>query len=334
MTTPAALHGLGRAWSALWASVPHRTPFQHPAWLLPWWDVFGRGELRVLLVRDADTLIGFAPFYISPQRELRLLGAGVSDYLDALAAPAGERIVAGAISDELESSRSEWTFCGLDNLRDASLLLRVDAPTAVCATTAAVDPCPVVELPESVALLQQRIAPKLASHIRYSRRRAERLGGVTIERVVPQDLHAALDALFALHGTRWAAKGEAGVLSNDEVREFHRRAAAALQAAGLLRLLSVRIGKRIAAIHYGLHAGDRTFFYLGGFNPDFAALSPGSVAIASAMEDAIGEGASTFDFLGGREPYKYRWGAADCQRWSRHFRRDDPSPREQNSISS
>lgn len=322
MTTPAALHGLRREWNALWVSVPHRTPFQHPAWLLPWWDVFGHGELRVLLVRDGDTLIGLAPFYVSPQRELRLLGAGVSDYLDALATPGGERIVAAAISDELEFSHSEWTFCGLDNLRDASLLLRVDPPSGVCVTTAAVDPCPVVELPHSVALLHHRIGPKLASRIRYSRRRAERLGGLTTEHVAPEDLQAALDALFALHGTRWAAKGEAGVLSNDEVREFHRRAAAALEAAGLLRLLSLRIGNRLAAIHYGLHAGDRTFFYLAGFNPDFAALSPGSVAIASAMEDAIEEGASTFDFLGGREAYKYRWGAADCQRWSRHFRRD------------
>ena len=314
---------MGPEWNALWESVPDRTPFQHPAWLLPWWEAFGDGELRVLVVRQDDTLIGLAPFYLSHRRELRLLGAGLSDYLDALAAPGAERIAAAAISNELERCCSEWTFCGFDNLRDESLLLHVVPPPGVHATTAATEPCPVIELPYSIDALQDRIARKLASHIRYSRRRAERLGGLTVEQVGCQRLQQALSVLFALHGTRWASKGQAGVLSDDAVRRFHRGAAPALDAAGLLRLSCLRIGTRIAAVHYGLRAGDRAFFYLEGFDPEFAALSPGTLAIASAIECAIAEGASTFDFLAGREPYKYRWGGIDRPRWCRHFTRGD-----------
>jgi CelD/BcsL family acetyltransferase involved in cellulose biosynthesis len=324
--TREALDALRPEWEALWSSVQDRTPFQHPAWLLPWWDVFGRGALRVLLLREDGILTGLAPLYISPDCELRLLGAGVSDYLDALAAPGAERNLAAAVSIELESSRADWSFCGFDNLRERSPLLHVDAPSDAAANTASTDPCPFVRLPDRIDELADRIAPKLASHLRYSRRRAERLGGLTIEQASDEELQEALTALFALHGTRWAEKGQAGVLSDAHVRRFHRRAAAALQAAGLLRLSVLRIGTRVAAVHYGLRAGDRAFFYLGGFDPEFGALSVGSLAIAAAMERAIEGGASTFDFLAGREPYKYRWGAVDRPRSCRHLTRADSVP--------
>jgi CelD/BcsL family acetyltransferase involved in cellulose biosynthesis len=327
--TREALDALRPEWEALWSSVQDRTPFQHPAWLLPWWDVFGRGALRVLLLREDGILTGLAPLYISPECELRLLGAGVSDYLDALAAPGAERNLAAAVSIELESSRADWSFCGFDNLRERSPLLRVDAPSDAAANTMSTDPCPVVRLPDRVDDLANRITPRLASHLRYSRRRAERLGGLTIAQAKEEELQEVLTALFALHGTRWAEKGQGGVLSDADVRRFHRRAAAALQAAGLLRVSVLRLGTRVAAVHYGLRAGDRAFFYLGGFDPEFGALSGGSLAIAAAMERAIAEGASTFDFLAGQEAYKYRWGAVDRPRSCRHITRGGfiPPPR-------
>lgn len=53
------------------------------------------------------------------------------------------------------------------------------------------------------------------------------------------------------------------------------------------------------------------YTYLGGFNPALEALSPGTVIIAHAIDEAIGEGRCAFDFLRGREAYKYAWGAAD-----------------------
>jgi CelD/BcsL family acetyltransferase involved in cellulose biosynthesis len=54
----------------------------------------------------------------------------------------------------------------------------------------------------------------------------------------------------------------------------------------------------------------RCYYYIGGFDPRFAALGPGTLLIAHAIEQARLEGAAAFDFLRGAEPYKYRWGAA------------------------
>jgi CelD/BcsL family acetyltransferase involved in cellulose biosynthesis len=45
--------------------------------------------------------------------------------------------------------------------------------------------------------------------------------------------------------------------------------------------------------------------------------------VAHAIEQAIREGAGEMDFLRGREPYKYRWGAVDRSSYGRTLR---PAP--------
>src|SRR5205807_436927 len=59
------------------------------------------------------------------------------------------------------------------------------------------------------------------------------------------------------------------------------------------------------------------YYYLGGFDPELARRSVGTLLTARAIETAVADGCREFDFLRGREPYKYRWGCIDRP----HFRR-------------
>jgi CelD/BcsL family acetyltransferase involved in cellulose biosynthesis len=52
-------------------------------------------------------------------------------------------------------------------------------------------------------------------------------------------------------------------------------------------------------------------YYLGGFEPAYARASVGALVVAHALAEAQRHGAREFDFLRGREPYKYAWGAQD-----------------------
>jgi CelD/BcsL family acetyltransferase involved in cellulose biosynthesis len=126
---------------------------------------------------------------------------------------------------------------------------------------------------------------------------------------------ALLRQLIRLHGLRWESRGEAGVLSDPQVQDFHRRAVPRLAEAGLARLYALRIGDTIAAVYYGLLHNGHAYGYLTGLDPDFAHESPGTLIIAHAMEQAIREGVREFHFLRGGEAYKYGWGAVD--RWNR-----------------
>jgi CelD/BcsL family acetyltransferase involved in cellulose biosynthesis len=68
---------------------------------------------------------------------------------------------------------------------------------------------------------------------------------------------------------------------------------------------------RIIAALYGFEFRGRIFYYLGGFDPQFSKLNPGTLIIGHAIEEAIRDGANEFDFLRGQEKYKYAWGAKE-----------------------
>ena len=87
---------------------------------------------------------------------------------------------------------------------------------------------------------------------------------------------AFFDALSLLHGRRWSeAAGEDGVLAPDAVQHFHRAALPGLIEAGLARLFELRIGGRMAGCYYGFFDRGRAYAYIGGFDSEFAAASPG-----------------------------------------------------------
>lgn len=314
------LEDLRPAWDVLWRSLESPTPFQSSAWLLPWWEVFGTGEPSTFTFEAEGGLVGLAPFYAAPGRrgtELRLLGAGISDYLDVLVAPGHRPEMADALSSALASASTEWTFCGFDRLRPSSVLWEVQVPAPFVEARSDDEPCPILALPGTGGLAA--LGTHLAKHVRNARARGARAGTMTIERAGADVLSATLERLYAMHGARWAKAGRAGVLGDPRVRRFHHLAAPRLHASGILRLSTLTIGGRPAAVHYGLRAGATYCSYIGGFDPALAHLGPGMLALAAAVEEAMAEGVSAFDFLGGREAYKYRWGAVDHPRACRHF---------------
>jgi CelD/BcsL family acetyltransferase involved in cellulose biosynthesis len=147
--------------------------------------------------------------------------------------------------------------------------------------------------------------------LRRAERAAWRRGAVVVSRG-ESDPQTFLDRLIRLHGARWAGQG-GGVLSELAV-EFHRKALPRLADNGLARCLTIEIGDVVVGAYYGFHHRDRAYAYLGGFDPAYAEESPGAILIGCAIAGAASEGAREFDFLRGRESYKYGWGAKD--RWT------------------
>jgi CelD/BcsL family acetyltransferase involved in cellulose biosynthesis len=60
--------------------------------------------------------------------------------------------------------------------------------------------------------------------------------------------------------------------------------------------------------------GDSILLYNSGYYPErYRALSPGVLATAYCIEEAIRQKKKVFDFLRGSEEYKYRFGARDTE---------------------
>jgi CelD/BcsL family acetyltransferase involved in cellulose biosynthesis len=314
VTTHAALEALAPSWERLWRRAC-ATPFQSAAWLLPWWKHIGCGELMCVAVRDCDDdeLVGFAPLYIhtdeSGVRHLFPLGIATTDRIDVLALPGREAEVARAIGAHVVTCADSWDVVEVPQLAAGALMLRCRWPAAWRCELRDAERNPVLTLPAPVP-------HALAGNIAYCRRRAARDHGFAFETADEGNVQLLLDELATLHARRWARHGEAGVLAAPGVLDWHRESAPCLLAQGVLRLIALRLGGCVAAVLYCLADAPglrrrRWYDYIGGFDPRFAALSPGSLLIGHAIGQAFAEGATHFDFLRGAEPYKYRWGAVD-----------------------
>jgi CelD/BcsL family acetyltransferase involved in cellulose biosynthesis/glycosyltransferase involved in cell wall biosynthesis len=319
-----SLEALRPEWSSLWEHAKNTTPFQAPGWLLPWWRELGGGKLSALAVRRAGRLVAFFPWIIrqdaaTAPRQLALMGGGVSDYQDGVFdkefAP---RAIETAI-DWIAANRGSWDIGEFDLLPDFSPLVHCRFSAEWIFELAPAAACPALAL--DAAGSSGAIPARQRANLRYYRKRAERIGAVEIQAATAATLAESLDIFFSLHRKRWAERGAPGVLADPAVERFHRAAAPALLNLGVLRLYVLRIAGRAAAALYGFQHRRRAYYYLGGFDPEFKAASPGALLLGHAIEQATAEGAREFDFLRGREAYKYFWGAKDRETYNVTIRR-------------
>ncbi len=316
----AGLEALEPPWWTLFDACPEATPFQSPAWLIAWWRAFHPGDLSTIAIRDGDRLVGLAPFYIERAiagGRLLAVGIGLSDYLDVLVAPDCRDAVLAAIGAAVETLAGwqEWELTDM-------------APFAAGRGLPHLSSCACEETPAAarygLALDGEpgRLMPGTkARKLRMAEHRARRDGGFAISKADAASLDRLLTRLIDLHHARWAARGETGVFADPRVERCHREALPSLLERGMLRLYGIERHGRITAVQLGFLHRRRAFAYAGGFDPEDAQVSPGTLLTAHAIMEAQREGCRWFDFLKGDEAHKLSWGAKRQEAFRRVWRR-------------
>lgn len=310
------LESLRAEWSALGDRCPWTTPFQRPEWLIPWAHHFGADSSEALTLRAGGALAGLLPLFVIRHRSERvvaLLGQGLSDYLDVLIDPSRAPSGAQRIIDALLTREDVWNTLSLESLRMTSPLLRVAFPSGWREDIAPRMPTLVLPLAEAEALRTRR----LRTGLRQAHRRVSGAGGFEVTRVQGDAVRPTLEALFLLHQRRWTQRGQPGLFASDAVRAFLHDVARELSASGRLRLSTLRLEGRLAAVDFGFRDGDTVYAYATGFDPELSRFSPGLLLTEQAIQAARDEGAQAFDFLRGQEAHKLLWGAEEqvlCRR--------------------
>jgi len=336
ITQTSELEKLEPEWWDLWRRDRASTPFQSPAWLLPWWRHIGKGELLTLAIRSrkmidrANPLVGLLPLYIYTQpenssRDLLPLGIATTDYLDGVFAPGWESCALSAAMEYLAAQSNRWDLLDFHRLGPHSACLAAALPAAWTAEVTEDEPCLTLALPASAAEFHACASAHLMHNLHYYRKRADKLGDLRIEQANDQSWNDIFSAMLDLHRARWNTRGENGCLADDGVERAHRESIPQLLHGQMLRLYALHLDHQIIGTLYGLvdppESRDRRFYYyLGGFDPHFDQISPGTLLIGYAVEHAIRDRINTFDFLRGQEAYKYLWGAHDSKTYRRRLR--------------
>jgi len=307
-------------WNALLETSRSRCVFLTHEWLFAWWNYLAAGRtLFILTARKQGRLIGIFPLALRrPQysrmipRSLELLGTGLigSDYLDAITMPGVEHEVTEAFSQHLLRAGILVHLAairrGSSIVSDLARRLSNDGWSMV---DTAINVCPYIDLRGQT---WETYLSTLGSSQRYNFNRRlknlQKAHSVQIEMVrAPVQAQAALDAVIGLHHKRWASREPSEAFQNPQTVAFHREFVDAAAVQGWLRILLVCIDGVAAGALYGFRYGETFYFYQSGFDPDWRRQSVGLVTMGLAIQAAIEEGAAEYDFLHGREEYKFHW---------------------------
>ena len=219
----------------------------------------------------------------------------------------------GALDELWNSTRK------LAQLRSGAVLAQIaaDSPLVSCAraddwTIERAEVCPVLSLPDSYDEYVKSLGKNMREQIKRFPRRLEKQFKVEYEMArTPAQVDEFWNQLVELHGKRWRARGQTGVLALPARRNFHRTICHKFAANDWLRLWRLKCDGRPACVLLCYFWGGKYWFFIGGFEPELMKWSVGTCLFSRVFQSAIEEGAREFDFLRGAEAYKYRFGAVD-----------------------
>jgi CelD/BcsL family acetyltransferase involved in cellulose biosynthesis len=247
-------------------------------------------------------------------RILRPPGLGVSDYLDLLL-PAEPGLAARVVThlfDWLQTTGG-WDLLDLPNLP-------AESPTAslVCAEAARrgfrhfrVDTHrrPFITLNGSWEMYLTSRSRKLRYNLRSRRRQLASQGALGFQHyTTPEQIRCQLGRAIEIHARRWSGQRTSTTFSSSaSARAFYFEAIERLAAIGVVDLSTVELDSDLLAFCVGfVHAG-KLYYYMPGFDPEYARYAPSTILLAHLIEMAYAQGLREVDFMLGEEPYKEQW---------------------------
>jgi CelD/BcsL family acetyltransferase involved in cellulose biosynthesis len=288
------------AWDEL-ADRAGAPPFLRPGWISAWWRAFGKGRLEILTAASDGRLEAVLPVvhrrggihapsnWHTPRygllEERRHSGAALIAELFH-AAPQVSLGFLSSRTGEVEQLRSAA------GLRRYGTLVRT------------LERSPVVRLEGEWETYERSLSPKLRRDLSRCRRRLGELGRVWLD--VHDDV-APLGEAFALERLGWKEQAGTAIVSRPETARFYTEVANWASQRGWLRLIFLRVDERAVAFQYALEDGGAHLGLKTGFDPEFAAMSPGRLIIEASLQRAFAIGLERFEFMGTADAYKLRF---------------------------
>jgi CelD/BcsL family acetyltransferase involved in cellulose biosynthesis len=310
-------------WAAAWdrLAAERGAPYCAPAWMLSCWrhTVSGKAELRTVIVRDGDELVGLAPYFVQLHRlglaEYRVLGAGVSHRIGPIARAGREDEVAAALAQtlgEADPGPSSFLLEGVDGAGPWPDLMRRSWPGRLRPSlrTTYTMHAPTLSLEGDFEEWYESHSANFRQKMRQKRRQMEKRGGEIRMVTEPEEAQRVLDSMIRQHRERWSARGLEGSLQHG-MEEHLRAVVPALLPEQRARLWSIFVDGEAVCTHVFFTAGREVASWGGGFEPEWASVSPAQLVILAAVEDAFRRQERRLDWGGGVLDYKLRFANGD-----------------------
>jgi CelD/BcsL family acetyltransferase involved in cellulose biosynthesis len=300
---------LEEEWDDLYHHSPRATPFQSWAWLYSWWESYGEGyELRLIVVRDGDLLVGLLPLMLERRwgfGRLLFVGSGTTDYLDVLSREGWEQEVAEVGARALKGLGG-WRVADLWDVRPTAAVWDIFHDWEGPRTYFRRFGSPMMDLRPWEDLLTP-LSRNHRSTVRRTLRRAEN-DRITSKLAAPADAEEAATRWMALHQEAWKGRNIAPEHLDQKFRAHLETAARRMTARGLGGISEFWRDGKVIASHFLVFGWDFTGEHLFGATQEaLRRYQVSSLNIWDLINAARARRSSYVDFLRGEEPYKLQW---------------------------
>jgi CelD/BcsL family acetyltransferase involved in cellulose biosynthesis len=285
-------------------------------WLAAWWQGFGQSrDLRVLLAREGDEVIGVAPFMRSrqtlaglPVRAMSFLGSSI-DFPDFAIVRHPRECLDAFLSGALDGGSDVVLVKGIPADGDHDEMLRDLLAEREASYGTRVHQEVFIDTSDGLAAYTEGRSSKFWRNIRNRMKRLEQLAPVSFERYrYPLQCDLVLSAMSDLSRRSW--KGDAGsaIGYRQTYQRFFQSLYERLADSQDVDVWLLRSGQTVIAYRFGFV--DRGVFVESdvAYDKTFRAYSPGTLLAAHSNEVLIREGVSEIN-LGLDFPWKSEWNA-------------------------
>jgi CelD/BcsL family acetyltransferase involved in cellulose biosynthesis len=294
--------------------------FTHPSYLLSWWKYLGRGENQLITILLKNELVGYvALFRENASNPWRFIGAkDESDYLDLVTTEKDIAAVWQAVLTFFKEHNETYTSVLLESVPENSLTTKVleeKAPTlGFTVSKTQQDECPVIALPASWEAYETKLEPSLKKRIKRFTQAIQEDDVLSFKALTTsEEIAASMPTFISLHK---ASGSDKTAFWTPEREAFFLNMPITMAQHGLVKIEVLEVSNDPAAMIFSFIYQNKVLGYNSGFNQyRYGHLGVGTVLAAHSIEEAIKAGHSHYDFMRGREPYKFEFGAISEPVW-------------------
>lgn len=287
-------------------------------WLTCWWKVFKKNKkLFILLVKEADEIIGIAPFMISKARKF-FIEFGIITFIGMKSSAYGDLIikrnrseVLRAILKFLVDKTTLWDVIVLKQIPEdspnLSFLKEFEGNSKFLWEKRNATPCFYIPLKDGWESYFANFSSRERKNFRLHAKKLNEIGEVRFIHYGnngDEDVSKIIPTIIEIFNKRWEAKKKVSPLLLPEKREFIEEVAKCFQKKNWLDLVILKCNGQIVAYILGFCYNRKYWSWNTAFDPDFSKFGPGALILKEVIEYAFKKNLSEFDILQGKHPYK------------------------------
>jgi CelD/BcsL family acetyltransferase involved in cellulose biosynthesis len=315
------------AWNRLVEEAGIEFPFIRHEWIRAVWECFDHGgTLNIIMVQEEGRPIAIAPLmrdrvrmYGIPVRRLRGISNVYSERFDFILS-ARRAECCTAIWTYLADHSREWDVLELRQLPADSGALghlpRWNIERRLLLAEWVSTESPYIPVRQPWETYFKSLKKGHRANIRKSQHHLETSAPLGLDVVVSNArFDADIEEALSLEAVAWKDEGGTAIRSRTDSRTFYRQILHTAGEQGWLRIYFLTLGGKRIAVRIALLFRNRVFMLKSGYDPQYAAYSPGHLLCHKILDEAWRLKFDEVDFLGNTEQWKLNW-SRDLRRHS------------------